>query len=48
MTENDKRILHEWHDANYDEEILKMREKANILCEKSMQCRSLIPIEMIC
>lgn len=34
MTENDKRILHEWHDANYDEEILKMREKANILCEK--------------
>ena len=34
MTENEKRIRHEWHDANYDEEILNMREKANILCEK--------------
>lgn len=34
MTENEKRIRHEWYDANYDPEILKMREKANRLCEK--------------
>lgn len=34
MTENEKRMRHEWHDANYDEEILKMREKTNTLCEK--------------
>lgn len=34
MTENEKRIHHEWHDANYDEEILAMREKAGALCEK--------------
>lgn len=34
MNENEKRIRHEWYDANYNAEFLRLREKADALCEK--------------